>query len=46
MHIEDAPDVKERITRVVKGTGMGHVNCERLICFRSRGSKGYAITQI
>jgi len=46
MKTEHAPDVKERISKVVKGLEMGHVDCERLVCFRSRGSKGRAIARI
>lgn len=46
MKVEDAPDVKERIRKVVKGLGMSHINCERLVCFRSRGSKSNAIARI
>lgn len=46
MKFDEAPDVKERITRMVAGTEMRHVNCERLVCFRSRGSKGRAIARI
>jgi predicted metallopeptidase len=46
MKFDDAPDVKERIGKVVKGTGMGHVDCEKLVCFRSRGSKSNAIARI
>jgi predicted metallopeptidase len=46
MKVEHAPDVKERIRNVVAGTEMRHVNCERLVCFRSRGSKSCAIARI
>ena len=46
MKFNEAPDVKERIIKVVAGTEMSHVNCERLVCFRSRGSKSYAIARI
>jgi len=46
LKFDEAPDVKERIRKVVKGLDMGHVNCERLVCFRSRGSKSNAIARI
>ncbi|MEM5814454.1 MAG: putative metallopeptidase [Candidatus Aenigmatarchaeota archaeon] len=46
MKFDEAPDVKERIRRVAEGTGMDHVDCERLVCFRSRGSKSNAIARI
>ena len=38
--------MKERISNVVKGLDMRHVNCERLVCFRSWGSKSNAIARI
>jgi len=46
MKIENAPDVKEKIVRIVGVLGLDYIDCERIICFRSRGSKSDALARI
>ena len=46
MKTEPAPDVRQRIGEIVKGLGMKHVDPERLVCMRSRGSSSRAIARI
>jgi len=38
MKYEHAPDLKERMTEIVKSLGMNHIDLERVECLRSRGS--------
>lgn len=46
MKVEDAPDVKERVKTVVEGLDMNHIKHDKIVCFRSRGSKSNAIARI
>lgn len=46
MKTEPAPDVKERIAEIVEKLEMKHVDPERLVCMRSRGSTSRAIARI
>ena len=38
MKYEEAPDLKERMTDIVKSLGMDHIDLDRIECLRSYGS--------
>jgi predicted metallopeptidase len=46
MKTEPAPDIAERITKIVQKLDMNHIDPSRLVCMRSRGSSSRAIARI
>jgi predicted metallopeptidase len=46
MRYEKAPDVEERLRKIVKALEQDHIELERLVCIRSYGSKSRAIARI
>jgi predicted metallopeptidase len=46
MKFEQAPDVKERVERIVSALQMGHIDAKRVACMRSYGSSGRAYARI
>lgn len=42
----DAKDIKKEIIQIVKSLGFTHVDCKRVICFRSTGSTSRARARI
>ncbi len=39
MNYSSAPDLQERMCEIVARLNMSHVDCSRVVCLRSRGSK-------
>ncbi|MFQ6009968.1 MAG: putative metallopeptidase [Candidatus Aenigmatarchaeota archaeon] len=46
MRFEQAPDVKEKLERIVLALGMEHIDTERVVCMRSFGSTSDAHARI
>jgi len=46
MKVEHAPDVKERVDRIVGKLGLTHVDPARVVCMRSHGSSSNAHARI
>jgi len=46
MRYEKAPDVEERLRKIVKALNQDHIELDRVICIRSYGSKSKAIARI
>ncbi len=46
MRYEKAPDVEQRLKRIVITLGEEHIDLDRVICIRSFGSKSKAIARI
>ncbi|MCX8179414.1 MAG: putative metallopeptidase [Candidatus Aenigmarchaeota archaeon] len=46
MKYEKAPDVEERLKKIVKKLNQTHVDVTRVVCIRSYGSKSKAIARI
>ena len=46
MKTEDAPDVRQLLESLVDKLNLSHVDSQRIICFRSRGSTSRAIARI
>ncbi len=46
MKTEDAPDVKEIISEIVRTLEMKHIDTDRIVCMRSRGTSTDAIARI
>lgn len=42
----DAKDIKDEIKKIVNGLGLKHIDCKRIICFRSEGSSSRARARI
>lgn len=42
----EAPEIKERLSHIAKGLKFHHIDLERIVCFRSRGSKARVYARI
>lgn len=46
MDLQLAPDIHRRLARISSGVGFNHLNINKIICFRSFGSKSNAQARI
>jgi len=46
MQIELAPDVQERVNKIIHALDLDYINCLRIICMRSKGSEARAYARI
>ncbi|MEM5804855.1 MAG: putative metallopeptidase [Candidatus Aenigmatarchaeota archaeon] len=46
MRFEPAPDVKEKVEKIVSGLRMHHIDTQRVACMRSSGSSSRACARI
>ncbi len=46
MEVELAPDIQERVNKIIQVLNLDYINSLRIICMRSRGSKANAYARI
>lgn len=46
MYFEPAPDIQERVNKIIQTLNLEHINSLRIICMRSKGSQANAYARI
>jgi len=46
MQIESAPDIQEKVNKIIQVLNLDYINSLRIICMRSKGSKANAYARI